>query len=141
MELTLAKVTPFLPNLTETQRASVTAWATVLQVKLNSRYGNRITDALEPLFVSYAADALLRRLKPTDKRIAQQSIGPAGVRYTDKNSLGGWFWPEEIDDMDSVCGLSGAQSYRMPAPDGIRYGNLVGGIVLEDGDVLVDEEP
>ena len=136
MELTLPKVTPFLPTLTTAQTTKVTAWLTAISVSLTARYGDRITEALEPMFLSYTADAVLRRLQRENKTVAQQNIGPAGVRYTDKSGLGGWFWPEELADMDATAGRGGIRSVRTPAPDAVRFGNRVTAFDSdpEDGD-------
>jgi len=127
MELTLPKVTPFLPSLTTNQTARVTAWLPVLQLMLNGRYGAKITDTPdggnEPLFVSFAADALLRRLQRPGGLIDKQSVGPASVAYNSRAHLAVWFLPEELDSMDGFLGSGGVQSVRMAAPDAIRFGN------------------
>jgi hypothetical protein len=125
MDLHPWKLEPFLPTLTPAQTAKVTAWTTAIEAWLTHRYGDRITEAVEPMFVSYAADAILRRLQRENKTVAQQNIGPAGVRYTDKSALGGWFWPEEIASMDGTAGRGGIRSVRTPAPDAVRFGNRV----------------
>lgn len=123
MELTLTKVEPFLPELTQAQTTRAEAWLTAIEVLLNTRYGARITTENEPLFLNYAGDAVLRRFQRDNKTIAQQNVGPAGVRYTEKSALGAWFWPEEISSMDSTAGRGGVQTVRMSAPDSVRFSN------------------
>jgi hypothetical protein len=128
MDLTIAKVQEFLPSLTPPEKASVTAWLTAINARFTQRYGARITLALEPVFVSYAADAVKRRLDKQrtggGQMIESQTTGPFGVRFSARASLGGWFLPEEVSDMDETVGMGGIQTHRMAAPDGIRYGNL-----------------
>lgn len=127
MQLTLEKVSPFMPTLTAAQQARVSAWLPVLQSMLNVRYGDRITTdpviGNEIVFVSFAADALGRRLlKPG--LIDQQSVGPASVRHNTRAHLAVWFLPEELSAMDEFLNGGGARSVRMAAPDAIRYSNL-----------------
>jgi hypothetical protein len=118
------KVPPFL---TARQKAEgrLDSWLTVLQAKFDERYGAKITPALEPIFASYAADAIVRRIDRPNRLVRSQSVGPAAVTYDPRAPLGGWFLQEEIDDMDQHAGLGGGvRSVRMAAPDAVRYGNV-----------------
>lgn len=124
MELTLQKVTPFLPTLTAAQTTRVSAWLPVLEVLINQRFGDRITAELEPVFSSTAADAIGRRLAKTAALIDMQAVGTASVRYNARASLAVWFLPEELDTLNGLFESPGARTYRTPAPDGIRFNNL-----------------
>lgn len=132
LTLTLAKLTAFLPTLTAAQTTKVTAWLPVLALRLNARYGDRITTepsgtdpvipANEPAFVSAAADAIMTRLQRPGL-VESQGIGPASVKYNTRASLLKWFLPEQLDELDAMVGLGNVRSVRMAAPDGIRFGN------------------
>lgn len=119
----MAKLTPFLPTLSTAQTAKVTAWIPVLQLRLNARYGDRITTENEPAFVSAAADSIMTRLERPGGQIDSQTIGPANVRYNTRAALLKWFYPEQLDDLDAIVGLGNVRSVRTPAPDAIRFGN------------------
>lgn len=122
----LADIEPFLdPTLTTAEETRVEAWLPVLDLLLNARYGALITDDLEPAFFSAIADAIRDRLDRPGN-VIQQQAGPASVRYTDRASMLSWFSPDALDQLDSLCGISGTSFIRTPAPDGIRYGNLSG---------------
>ena len=133
LELTMAKLMPFLPTLTAPQTTKVNAWIPVLQLRLNARYGDRITTvpsgtdpvvpANEPAFVSAAADAIMRKLAAPVAMVDAQTIGPANVRYNARAHLLKWFLPEQLDDLDAIVGLGNVRTVRMPAPDGVRFGN------------------
>lgn len=125
MELKLENVQPFLtPNpLPSKRQALVTAWCPVLLALLNSRYGSRITTELEPIFVSTAADAIQRRLDKPNRMVNSQAVNGASVSYS--ASLRSWFYEEELAQLDSLVGAGGIRTYRTPAPDGIRFGNMV----------------
>lgn len=133
LNLKIGDVTPFLPPLNPPQTARVTAWLPVLDALLSARYGTRIGPEPEGenppasnriLFVSAAADALERRLKAPGGPIDSQSIGGASVKYNTRASLSRWFYPEELAQLDDACGLGGGiRSVRVPAPDGVRFGN------------------
>jgi len=114
----------------------------VVELLLNHRYGDLIIPPPNPMvsvdrdaavvrsneiiFLGVAADALYRRITRPDLFVAQQNIGPAAVRYTDRAGIWGWFLPEELAMLDDVTGRpSGAQTYRTIAPDFIRYGNRI----------------
>lgn len=59
MDLTLAKVTPLLakpPSAAQTP-PRVEGWLAGLKVLLDNRYGDKLTSALEPLFLVFVADA------------------------------------------------------------------------------------
>lgn len=131
MRLTEWTVAPFLPTLKPKQQERVNAWLPVLEVILNERYGNLITEAREPVFISYAADAIMRKLDRSNREIQQQSIASASVRYDPRAKLTGWFYPSEIADMDSLVGLGAVRSARMSAPDGVRFGNLARGPLFD----------
>lgn len=129
----MAKLTPFLPTLTTAQTTRVSAWLPVLELRLNARYGDRITtmptgtDPVippnEPAFVSAAADAIMRKLSQPSAMLDAQTIGPANVRYNARANLLKWFLPEQLDDLDVIVGIGNVRSVRTPAPDGIRFGN------------------
>lgn len=57
--------------------------------------------------------------------VESEGAGPFNARWNAASSLGGWFLPSEIDDMDTVTGGGGTRTYRTPAPDHIRFNNLV----------------
>ena len=116
MILTTTDLQPFLrPNpLKAAQKTLVDAWAPVLAVLLRKRYGDLITDDLEKVFVSVAADAIQRRLDKPNAMVASQSVNGAAVTYS--ASLGAWFTPEELDQLDELAGRpSGIRSVRTPA--------------------------
>jgi hypothetical protein len=138
MQITIAQITPFLAKPpTGSDEARVGAWLGAISAALTARYGE-VAEGLLPLVYSYTADAVGRRLQPRDRLVAQQSVGPASVRYTDAASLGGYFLPDELADMDGAFGRSGTRSYRTPAPAGVRYGNWAGPDI---GDALDAEYP
>lgn len=123
---TLDDIEPFLdPALSTAEEARVEAWLPVLDLLLNARYGDLITEAREPAFFSAIADAIRDRLDRPGNVLAQ-AAGPASVRYNDQAGLLSWFSPAALDQLDGLCGISGTSFVRTPAPDGIRYGNLSG---------------
>jgi hypothetical protein len=132
LTLTLAKLEPFLPTLTTAQTTKVTAWLPVLALRLNARYGDRITTepsgtdpvvpANEPAFISAAADSIMTRLARPGL-VGSQTIGPANVRYDSRAALLKWFLPEQLDELDAIVGLGNVRFVRTPAPDAIRFGN------------------
>jgi len=124
----MAKLTPFLPTLTEAQKTRAEAWLPVLALRLNARYGDRITsppvvNPTEPAFVSVAADAIVRKLGQPNVAVDAQTIGPANVRYNQRAHLLKWFLPEQLDELDAIVGSGSIRSVRMAAPDAIRFGN------------------
>lgn len=128
--LTWEKVSPFLSPRAGAQQTRVEPWLAPLQVLLNARYGDRITTepdgGNESLFVSAAADAINRRVtRPADfDHVQQQSIGPASARYRDRAGLAGWFTADDLAQLDDVTGRGTVRTYRTPAPDGQRFGNV-----------------
>lgn len=132
LTLTMAKLTPFLPTLSTAQTARVTAWLPVLALRLNARYGDRITtepsdtDPVvpenEPAFISAAADSIMTRLARPGL-VDSQAVGPANVRYNSRAALLKWFLPEQLDELDAIVGVGNIRSVRTPAPDAIRFGN------------------
>ncbi|MDA4894830.1 hypothetical protein PFZ55_49015 [Streptomyces sp. MS2A] len=123
LTLTMQKLDPFLPTLTAAQTTRAEAWLPVLALRLNARYGDRITTENEPAFVSACADAIVRKLGQPKVMVDSQTIGPANVRYNARAHLLKWFLPEQLDDLDAIVGLGNVRSVRMPAPDAIRFGN------------------
>lgn len=143
--LTMELVEPFLPALKPAQQTRVTAWLPVLQLLLNGRYGDLITQepdgGNEAVFVSAAADAIERRLGRPGM-VLQQNIGPAGVRYDPRANLASWFLAEELAQLDEITGIGTIRSKRTPAPDAQRFGNRLSCWPdtvdeTDDGDVLV----
>lgn len=133
LNLQAGDVTPFLPPLSTAQTTRITAWLPVLSMFLDARYGALVTEERRPLFASTAADAIERRLSKPSGMIDSQTIGPASVKYNSRAFLARWFLPEELDQLDDVCGLGGGiRSVRMPAPDGIRFSETA--TVLDDAD-------
>lgn len=128
----MAKLTPFLPTLTPAQTTRVEAWLPVLELRLNARYGDRITTvpsstdpvvpANEPAFVSASADSIMTRLARPGL-VESQAVGPANVRYSSRAALLKWFLPEQLDELDAIVGIGNVRSVRTPAPDAIRFGN------------------
>lgn len=131
MLVTIDKVAPFLPPLTPDQKTRVEAWLDVIEAMFDHRYGDRITPQLEPVFYSFIADAVKRRLDKTNQMASRENAGPFGVTWSDASSKGGWFLPGELADMDGYFGLGGTRSYRTPAPDGIRFGNRVDAVEVD----------
>lgn len=123
MELTRAKLEPFLPPLTSDQLSKVDAWITVLGPLLNARYGDAITAGLEPVFVSAAADAIIRRLGRPQSGAIEERIGSASIKRDPRFLLSAWFLPEELEQLDDVIGAGSIRSHRTPAPDAQRFGN------------------
>lgn len=129
----MQKLQPFLPALTAAQTTRVTAWLPVLALRLNARYGDRITTepsgtdpvipANEPAFISAAADSIMTRLARPGL-VDSQAVGPANVRYNSRAALLKWFLPEQLDELDAIVGSGNVRSVRTPAPDAIRFGNL-----------------
>lgn len=123
----MQKLQPFLPTLTAAQTTKVTAWLPVLELHLNGRYGDRITQepngGNEPAFVSAAADAIMTRLARPGGQIDSQTIGPANVRYNSRAALLRWFLPEQLSELDVLAGIGSIRSVRTPAPDAVRFGN------------------
>jgi hypothetical protein len=138
MQITIAQITPFLAKQTTgSDTVRVGAWLGAISAALTARYGE-VATALLPLVHSYTADAVSRRLQPRDRLVAQQSVGPASIRYTEAAGLGGYFLPEELADLDRTIGVAGTRSYRTAAPAGVRYGNWSG---PDLGDVLESDYP
>ncbi|MFJ4038206.1 hypothetical protein ACIPVB_08960 [Microbacterium sp. NPDC090007] len=134
LNLKYEDVQPFLPALPPAQALRAQAWVPVLDRLLNARYGAHIDthDDTEQnpsnrvMFVSAAADALERRLGKPAGPIDSQSVGPASVKYNTRAALSRWFLPEELDQLDEVCGLGGGiRSVRAPVPNAVRFGNTM----------------
>ncbi|GAA1736871.1 hypothetical protein [Microcella frigidaquae] len=137
--LVWSDVSPFLPGLSSAQTTIGQAWLPVLVLHLDKRYGSHYTDALKPAFASAAADAIRTRLDRPGM-VLQQAISGASVRYSDRAALLSWFQPEQLAELDMLCGLGTVRSVRTPAPDGQRFGNLARAFVDEEelvgGDVV-----
>lgn len=125
MDLTREKLGPFLPALTPDQGTKVDAWITVLGPLLNARYGDAITTELEPVFVSAAADAIIRRLGRPRNGAIEERVGPASIKRDPSYLLSQWFLPEELTQLDELVGVGAGtiRSHRTPAPDEHRFGN------------------
>lgn len=125
MDLTRAKLDPFLPTLSTAQSTKVNAWITVLGPLLNQRYGEAITTKLEPVFVSAAADAIIRRLERPRSGALRERVGPASIDRDARFLLAAWFLPEELAQLDDLVGAGTGviRSHRTPAPDEQRFGN------------------
>lgn len=127
MDLTWEKVSPFLSPRAKAQQERITAMLTVLELRFNERYGDRITEQREPLFYDIAAGALERRLDRDSRAgIRRQSVAGAMVDYDPRMPLSGWLLPGELADLDGLCGLGGVRSVRAAAPDAVRFGNMSG---------------
>lgn len=115
----------FLPSAPAPPLARVDAWLSAINARIVVRYRLALLDDdRRPLFVGYAADAIQRRLDKPKRMVDQENAGPFGVKWNSRSSLGGWFLPEEISDMDSAAGVGGVRTVRAPAPDGVRFSNL-----------------
>ncbi|AZS48390.1 hypothetical protein [Microbacterium oxydans] len=114
LHLTLPALLPFTGTLSPAQQARVAAWLPVLDQILNARYGDRITEHTEPAFISAAADAVMTRLARPGL-IAQQTIGPAAVRYHDRAALLRWFLPEQLDELDAMTGSGNIRTVMLTA--------------------------
>ena len=125
MELSLESLESFLtPNpLPSKSEVLVRAWCPVLAALLSARYGDRITDELEPVFVSVAADAVQRRLDKPNRMVSTQSVNGASVGYA--ASLWAWFRDSELAQLDALVGIGGTRSVRMGVSDTVRLGNRV----------------
>lgn len=131
-------MTPFLRlPLRESDAARVDAWLTAIGAYLANRYGDSITAALEPVFVDYAAEAVGRRLAKRQQQLKGQATGPSSAQWTDQSARGGWFLPEELEQMDSLTGRGGVRSVRTPVHDAIRFGNAS---VSPAREALLDED-
>lgn len=126
MELSYEKVAPFIKVPVPASLVNkVTAWQTSIEAELIDRYGAALTDARAPIFQNLCGEALGRRIVQPTTNIRNQSTGPSSIGYAD--ALGGWFLDAEVSRMDSICrGGGGIRSVRAAAPDGQRFGNLVG---------------
>lgn len=139
MNLTWEKVSPFLNTQEQARKTAIEPLMAVLQLHLTARYGDRITEALEPAFVEASARALARRTDPQRagrEGIESQSVAGAAVRYDPRVPLTAWLWPGELAALDSLVGMGGIRSIRMSAPDGQRFGNRAASL-LDDADGLV----
>jgi len=125
MDLTKEKLAPFLPALRADQETKVEAWITVLGPLLNARYGDAITSEVEPVFVSAAADAIIRRLERPNSGALRERVGPASIDRDARFLLAAWFLPEELAQLDDLMGVGAGviRTHRTPAPDAQRFGN------------------
>lgn len=131
LTLTLAKVQPLLakpPSGAQTPR--VEGWLAGISVLLNTRYPSAFPTTpeeasvnLEPLFLVYVADAVQRRLDKARQMLDSEGAGPFSARWSAASSLGAWFLPAELEEMDSITGGGGTRTYRTAAPDYIRFNN------------------
>lgn len=110
----------------------------MLSILLTQRYGDRITqDSVDaegntvvgnqPVFLSVAADAILRKLARPPIPIQRQIVANAQVMYNERANIASWFLPEELVDLDALAwgGTVGTRTVRMSAPDAVRFGNLL----------------
>lgn len=132
LTLTLAKVQPLLVKPPSgSQAPRVEGWLAGISVLLNKRYPSAFPEpveglpaqSLEPLFLVYVADAVQRRLDKVRQMIDSEAAGPYATRWNAASSLGGWFLPAELEEMDEVTGGGGTRTYRTPAPDYVRFNN------------------
>jgi hypothetical protein len=125
-DFVLADVSPFIvPDLSTGETQKATTWMPSVNAFLASRYGDVITDASKPLYAPYVAEAIAAKLRPTPRGIARQSVPSGSVEYVLSPLGGGWFSSGDLSAMDSLAGIGGVRTVRMPAPDAVRYGNLV----------------
>lgn len=132
MQVSLADVQPYLGrSLTSTETTRAESMVAAMAALLTARYGTRVaayqertgTDLL-PLFRSYIAAAIERKLAKKNQLADSENAGPFAVRWNTASSRGGWFLPEELAELDGLLGMGGTRTYRTPAPDNQRYANL-----------------
>ena len=124
MDVSLTKVQPLLARpLSEAQTPRVEGWLAALKVLLERRYKDALTLEVEPLFLVFVADAVQRRLDKVRQQVSSEGAGSLNVSWAPASSLGGWFLPSELAEMDGVTVGSGTRTYRTPAPDHIRFNN------------------
>lgn len=134
MQITIANITPFLDTpIPSDKTTTVTAWLTAISAQLNKTFGlgDTLGDDVAPAVYDIVAGIILRRLNrgsmgEGDGRIKAQSTLSSSVQYnTDITSLTGWYQGNEWADLSALLGNGGSlSSVTLPAPDGIRYGNL-----------------
>lgn len=125
-DLDLDDVSMFIiPLLSDGEQATAAQWLTAINAFLSNRYGDAITSTTVPLFAPYVAEAIAAKLRPTPRGIARQSVPSGSVEYVLSPIGGGWFSAGDMSAMDSLAGIGGVRTVRMPAPDAVRYGNLV----------------
>ena len=114
-----------IPALSAPEQTTATKWLPSVNAFLTNRYGDLITDESKPLYAPYIAEAIAAKLRPTPRGIARQSVPSGSVEYVVSPQGGGWFSAADLSAMDSLAGIGGVRSVRMPVPDMQRYGNLV----------------
>lgn len=147
MQASLADVEPFLNRtLSAAQRTKAEAWLRALSALVTARYGRRLTryaednpdNPLDVIVHSIMAAAIDRRFDKPNRLIDSEGAGPFSVKYNSGAGLSGWFLADELAELDGALGVGGTRSYRTPAPDPIRFGNLYDVSVVPEDEVLED---
>lgn len=104
------------------------AWLESLSATLSVRYGS-IPAGLEPAVYDIAGQYITERFARTsgqsaDPRVKSQSIAGASIEYFSPSSPGG-LSADLLAALGALIGGGNTRSVRTPAPDGIRYGNLM----------------
>lgn len=148
MDITREDIAAFLDTpIPDASNEKVDAWLSAIDARLNTSFGTVLPATIAPAVYDIVANVIQRRLDrgkigESNGLIRAQSTGPSSVTYnTDLAGLTGWFWPGEINDLESLFGTGGSvRSVRLSAPDAVRFGNIATRLPSDNLGILgVDE--
>lgn len=137
MNITRENIDPFM-DVPTGKEALVDAWLTSISAILTARFEptppydpDVVPAAIAPAVYDIVAQAIVQRLTDEaigsgrDPRVKAQAINGASVQYFDSAQFSSWFDPFVLADLNALFGVGSVRSTRTPAPDAVRYGNLV----------------
>lgn len=127
IEIALDDIKPYA-TVPAGQEDQAQAWLDSLSALLSVRYDS-IPAGLEPAVYDLAGQYITERFarasgQSPDPRVKSQSIAGASIEYFSPSSPGG-LSADFLAALGALLGGGNTSSARTPAPDGIRYGNLM----------------
>lgn len=100
----------------ENMAAQVQLWCDAAVEYLNAHFSDYKLAAFKSYLTSYIVDAIKRRLSRSDQMLLREQAGPFSATWSERSARGGFFLPEEIEEIRATLGAGGTRTYRTPAP-------------------------